>query len=136
MAHYVGILEGKGKTWSIRVPDLRGCHGGGRSASDAITNTIVAMQDWAESVTGDGFPVPPARDVEAIMKDRNAEFDPAAGESLVILPLIRETARNVRANLSIDAGMLEAIDAEAKLRGLTRSAFLVSAARDKIEQRR
>jgi metal-responsive CopG/Arc/MetJ family transcriptional regulator len=38
----------------------------------------------------------------------------------------------VRANITIDAGLLESIDREAKLRGLTRSAFLASAAREKI----
>ena len=136
MVHYVGILEGKGKVWSIRIPDLRGCHGGGKSAADAIANTVVAMRDWADTILGDGHAVPPARDVAIVMKDPDAEFDPAAGESLVMLPLMVEHGRPVRANLSIDAGMLEAIDAEAKLRGLTRSAFLVSAAKEKIESRR
>lgn len=39
----------------------------------------------------------------------------------------------MKANLSLDAGLLEAIDAAAKARGLTRSGFLASAARAKIE---
>lgn len=43
--------------------------------------------------------------------------------------------RTVRANVTFDAGLLEAIDAEAERRGLTRSAFLASAAREKIEAR-
>jgi metal-responsive CopG/Arc/MetJ family transcriptional regulator len=38
----------------------------------------------------------------------------------------------MRANISLDAGMLEAIDAAAKRRGVTRSAYLVSAAKQKI----
>jgi metal-responsive CopG/Arc/MetJ family transcriptional regulator len=41
----------------------------------------------------------------------------------------------VRANLSLDAGLLDAIDDAAKAHGLTRSAFLASAAREKIEGR-
>jgi len=36
------------------------------------------------------------------------------------------------ANLSLDAGMLEAIDEAANARGLTRSAFIASAVREKI----
>jgi len=40
----------------------------------------------------------------------------------------------VKANISLDAGLLEAIDEEAERRGLTRSALLTSAALDKIEQ--
>ena len=135
MTHYVGILEGDGSAWSIRVPDLRGCHGAGDTVSEAIANTIAAMKDWAGTVLGDGFPVPPAREVDVVMRDPDVEFV-ASSESLVLLPLIVDTGRPVRANLSLDSGMLEAIDAEAKLRGLTRSAFLVGAAREKIEQRR
>jgi metal-responsive CopG/Arc/MetJ family transcriptional regulator len=38
----------------------------------------------------------------------------------------------VKANLSLDAGLLAAIDDAAASRGLTRSAFLASAAREKI----
>jgi uncharacterized protein (DUF1778 family) len=41
--------------------------------------------------------------------------------------------RPAKANLSIDTGLLGAIDEAAKARGLTRSAFLASAAREKIE---
>jgi hypothetical protein len=55
---------------------------------------------------------------------------------MVYIPLIIDKGRAVRANLSFDAGMLEAIDAEAKRRGLTRSAFLSSAALDKIAEAR
>jgi len=39
----------------------------------------------------------------------------------------------VRANITFDAGLLEAIDAEAERRGLSRSAFLASAAHEKTE---
>jgi hypothetical protein len=39
----------------------------------------------------------------------------------------------VKADLSLDAGLLSAIDEAAERRGLTRSAFLASAAREKIE---
>ena len=48
----------------------------------------------------------------------------------------REEGRTVRANLTFDAGLLGAIDAAASERGLTRSAFLASAAREKIAARR
>jgi metal-responsive CopG/Arc/MetJ family transcriptional regulator len=51
---------------------------------------------------------------------------------LAVVPLILETGRAVKANLSLDAGLLAAIDEAAAARGLTRSAFLASAAREKI----
>ncbi len=49
-----------------------------------------------------------------------------------MIPLLLDAGRTVRANLTFDAGLLAAIDAEAARRGLTRSAFLASAAREKI----
>jgi len=52
-----------------------------------------------------------------------------------MVPLVLDKGRSVRANLSIDAGLIEAIDAEAKRRGLTRSSFLASAALDKLMAR-
>src|SRR5271155_1651434 len=54
------------------------------------------------------------------------------GESAVMVPLLIDSGRTVRANVSFDAALLDAIDAAAKERGLTRSAFLASAARGKI----
>jgi len=43
-----------------------------------------------------------------------------------------ESGRPVKANISLDRGLLNAIDAAAKRSGLTRSSFLASAAREKI----
>jgi hypothetical protein len=54
------------------------------------------------------------------------------GAVLVAVPLLLDNGRTVHANLSLDAGLLDAIDEAAGKRGLTRSAFLATAAREKI----
>jgi uncharacterized protein (DUF1778 family) len=59
-------------------------------------------------------------------------MDVRAGETAVMIPLLLDSGRPVRANLSLDAALLEAIDSAARARGLTRSAFIASAARQKI----
>ena len=64
----------------------------------------------------------------------SAEIGP--GETAVLIPLVLDAGRTIRANLTFDAGLLAAIDDEATRRGLTRSAFLASAAREKLERRR
>ena len=53
--------------------------------------------------------------------------------ALAIVPLVLDAGRSAKANLSLDAGLLEAIDEAAAARGVSRSAFLASAAREKIE---
>jgi hypothetical protein len=55
------------------------------------------------------------------------------GAALAFVPLLLDAGRPAKANLSIDGGLLSAIDEAAKAHGLTRSAFLASAAREKIE---
>ena len=64
-------------------------------------------------------------------RDKEVAFDPRS-ETIVMIPLLLDSGRSVKANVSLDAGMLEAIDEEAARRGLTRSKFLASAALDKI----
>ena len=54
------------------------------------------------------------------------------GASFIAVPLLIESGRSVRANISMDQGVLSAIDAAAAARGLTRSSFLASAAMEKI----
>jgi hypothetical protein len=56
----------------------------------------------------------------------------AGGAALMMVPLMRDTGRPTKANVSIDSGTLAAIDEEAAARGLTRSAFIAGAAREKI----
>jgi hypothetical protein len=54
-----------------------------------------------------------------------AEADPDTGEVLyATVPLIRDLGRPVKANLSLDSGVLAAIDATARRLGVTRSAMV------------
>jgi predicted RNase H-like HicB family nuclease len=127
MTYFVGILDGQGDVWGVRVPDLPGCHGGGPSPEAAIQDAISALAEMAEEARS----VTP-RDAAAIARDPSAEFNAAAGESFVMLPALYVTGVPTKANISLDKGQLAAIDAAAKARGLTRSTFIVSAAMEKI----
>ncbi len=131
--YYVGILEGAKNNWGVRIPDLVGCHGAGSTADAALADATSAAREWAEHQTGRGVSLPKPRAMTDIIADKAAEFDTAAGESLVMIPVVVERGRSVKANISLDAGTLAAIDEAAKRRGLTRSAFFTSAALEKIE---
>jgi hypothetical protein len=126
MTYYVGILDGKKNVWGIRIPDVPGCFGGGSTPDEAIADAIQALRD----IASDG-PLPPARRMDAVRDDPEAEFNPGK-ECLVMLPLIAEQHQTVKANISMDAGRLAAIDAAARLQGMTRSAFLEGVALDAI----
>ena len=56
------------------------------------------------------------------------------GGYLISVPLIEKDTAVVRANVTFERGVLQAIDETARQRGITRSAFLASAARKEIER--
>ena len=58
----------------------------------------------------------------------------AVGALLASAPLIRETGRPAKANLSLDSGILAAIDEEAARRKLTRSGFVELMARHMLTE--
>jgi hypothetical protein len=66
----------------------------------------------------DGVAVPPASTTAEVLADPENHPDVAAAESAVLIPLMLDAGRTVRANVTFDAGLLEAIDAEAKRRRL------------------
>lgn len=131
--HHVGILDGRGDVWGVRIPDVPGCHGGGPTPEAALTDAVGALREVASHHAVNGTALAEARNVQAILADPDADYDPTQ-ESLLMVPLLLDRGRPVRANISLDAGLLETIDAEARRRGLTRSALLASAAIDKITQ--
>jgi len=129
MAYLIGILDGSDHVYGVRIPDVPGCHGGGATPEAAIVDAISALRDMAEQANA-----AQRRGAALIIADPEAAFDPAAGESLVMLPLLSERGQPVRANISLDANILSAIDEAAERRGVTRSAFLVNTALEKIGQ--
>jgi predicted RNase H-like HicB family nuclease/predicted RNA binding protein YcfA (HicA-like mRNA interferase family) len=133
VTYYVGILDGAKGVWGVRIPDVPGCYGGGATPEAAIADTISALREVAAHWATKGVHLEPPRSMQDVIEDKGVEFNAAAGESLVMIPLILDRGRPVKANISLDAGLLEAIDQESARRGLTRSSFLASAALDKIE---
>jgi predicted RNase H-like HicB family nuclease len=125
-------VDGDGSTWGVRIPDFPGCHGGGATPAEAIADATRALREFAADMVADGEAIPAPRDWNEIRAEIEAQGEPWGGT--VYIPLLLDKQRLVRANISLDAGLLAAIDAAAAERGLTRSAFLASAAIDKIAE--
>jgi predicted RNase H-like HicB family nuclease len=129
---YVVVVDGKPGAYGMYVPDMPGCTSMGDTIADLLSNAQEALQLWAEDAVNSGESLPKPRSIDAIRKDPEVARDLAEGGVLAVVPLVMEAGRPVKANLSLDAGLLAAIDEAAAARGLTRSAFLASAAREKI----
>jgi predicted RNase H-like HicB family nuclease len=133
MARYVALVDGKAGAHGVTIPDLPGCTSAGSTTDDALRSAVDAVRLWAEDAIADGEALPQPRSVETVRADPEIAEALAGGAALAIVPLLIEAGRLTKADLSIDAGLLAAIDEAAEARGLTRSAFLVNAARAKIE---
>ena len=132
---YIALVDGKAGAYGMVVPDLPGCTSAGSTTDEALRNAVEAVRLWVEDAIDDGEVLPRPRSVEALRADPEIAVALTEGAALAIVPLLLDAGRPVRANLSLDAGLLDAIDEAAKAHGLTRSAFLASAAREKIEGR-
>jgi predicted RNase H-like HicB family nuclease len=133
MARYVALIDGKQGAYGVVVPDLPGCTSAGKTVDQAYRNAIEAVRLWVEDARASGEKLPRQRTLEALRADPDVAAALAEGAAVALVPVLRDSGRSVRANLSLDAGLLEAIDEAADAHGLTRSAFIATAAREKIE---
>lgn len=131
MRYYHGVVhKDEDSAFGVHFPDLPGCFSAADRIEDVIPNAIEALSLWFEDMDEIAEPSP----VETT-REQAAE-DLAHGAFLVMVPWIGRSGKPARVNISLDRGMLDAIDAAAARRRLTRSAFLTEAARNEIEGRR
>jgi predicted RNase H-like HicB family nuclease len=129
MSRYVALIDGKAGAYGIVFPDLPGCTAMGKTMDAALAHAVDALRDWAAVTEEGGGRVPKPRSLEALRGDPDVREALASGAGLSMIPLVRETGKPVKANLSIDSGVLAAMDEEAKRRNLTRSSFVEMLAR-------
>ena len=131
MRYIAFIHKDPDSIYGVSFPDVPGCISAGDTIDDAVRNAVEALSGHVRMLEADGDPVPPPRDFDAIIDDPDLAED-REGAMTTIVPLVRDRGSSTRINVSLDLGLLEAIDAAARERGQTRSAFLASAARREI----
>jgi predicted RNase H-like HicB family nuclease len=129
---YVALIDGKVGAYGVSFPDLPGCTAMGKTIDDAMNNAAASLRDWVEVAEESGAKVPAPRAAEAVRRDREVKEALTAGAQLASVPLVRETGKPVKANLSLDSGVLAALDHEADRRNLTRSALIELMAREML----
>jgi predicted RNase H-like HicB family nuclease len=133
MTQYVAIAEKEpDSAFGIWFPDVEGCFSAGDTLAQASANAAAALRQHVEALESAGRPVPPARSLDDVLNDDDVRAALESGALLLAVPLLSDAGRTVRVNVSLDKGLVDQIDAAATARGLTRSAFLAQAAREKI----
>lgn len=130
---YLGIVEkDPGSAYGMWFPDMPGCFPATDELADLPQDAMSALRLHVEVLESAGLPVPEPRPFEEVMRDEDVRTALAGGGSALLIPLLADAGRTVRVNISLDKGLVDQIDDAASARGLTRSAFLAQAAREKI----
>mgnify|MGYP000974187350 CR=1 FL=1 len=135
MTRYIALVDGEDGAYGVVFPDAPGCVAMAASQEEVINDAADALAEWVADELADGRALPAARPVEKLLMDEEVRTALGRGAILASIPLILETGKLARANISLDAGLLANIDEAARNRGVTRSAFLAAAAREKIKAR-
>ncbi|CAN1535902.1 HicB-like antitoxin of toxin-antitoxin system [Caulobacteraceae bacterium] len=128
MHYYHGVVQKDADSaFGVSFPDLEGCF----SAADDLESVVREATDAVSLYLEGNDRVIEPSSIETI-RDL-AKEDLANGAFLLILvPHIAASNTPTRINISLDSGILAAIDTAASARKLTRSAFLAQAARNEI----
>ena len=112
--------------WGVAVPDLPGCFSAGDTLDEAMANARQAIDQHVEIMIEDDAPIPIARSLAVI------QADPAyAGWvwAVVDVPVEKYLGPAEKINITVPRMVLARIDEYAKSQGMSRSGFLVEAAR-------
>ena len=124
--HYVAVIDkDPDSAYGVRFPEVPGCFSAADTFEEIVPSAIEALSLFFE----DTDPVPPWG-LERVRKQ--VADDIAGGAVLMMIPYVRDRKRVVRVNLSLEKGFLDTLDEAARMRGMTRSAFVEKAATREI----
>jgi predicted RNase H-like HicB family nuclease len=116
MTYFIALVhKDVDSSFGVQFPDIPGCFSAADEMDDVVANAAEALSLWAEDTD-----MPHPRSIQEIIADREIAAELAAGAFLVSVPFTENDTRVVSANISLERGMLKAIDAAAKRRKLTR----------------
>lgn len=131
--YYVAVIEKEpDSAFGVWFPDVEGCFSAGDTLEEAVANAAAAMRQHVEAIESAGRNVPSARSIDEVLQDEDVAGAVETGAVLFAVPQLADAGRTVRINISLDKALVDRIDSAAEARGLTRSAFLAQAAREKM----
>jgi len=128
MAHYIALIHKDADSdYGVSFPDFPGCISAGLDLDEARAMATEALSLHIEGMIEDGEAIPEPSLLEDVMRD------PENRDGVAILITAEIKAKVVRVNITLPEGALRQIDQYAEAHGLTRSGFLVQAARRAME---
>jgi predicted RNase H-like HicB family nuclease len=133
LRYYPACIERAGDAYSVVFPDLPGCVSAGDTVQDAAVNAAEALAMHIEGMAEDRQDPPAPTPVDAPLPHWLVADGEPAFVARILVP-VEMPGRAVRANITMDEGLLRRVDAAAAAGGFTRSGFLAQAARERLER--
>lgn len=128
MHFYTAIIHQDGDSaFGISFPDLPGCFAASDDWNGIMAAATEALDLWFEDM-----PDTAPADLNAIRQRKDVSDAIAAGAVMMPIPYISADTTVQRVNITMERGLIRAIDETAKARGMNRSSFLASAARREL----
>jgi predicted RNase H-like HicB family nuclease len=127
MATYIALLrKEKDSDFGVDFPDFPGCVTAGKTLEEAHKMASEALRFHIKGMLEDGERIPEPTSLDVIMADH---VNAGAVPFLVMAP----ESKTKRVNITLPKSALEEIDAYARRRKMSRSAFLLEAAKRVME---
>lgn len=128
MRYFTAIVHQNGESaFGLTFPDLPGCFAAADDWNAISAAATEALDLWFEDMPD----VEPSS-LDTLRQSDTVKEEMAAGGVLLPVPYIPADTAVKRVNVTIERGLLRAIDETARKRGMTRSSFLASAARHEL----
>lgn len=129
MYYWAIVHKDKESAYGVSFADIEGCFAASDTDEGLMQAAIEAVDLYLEDV--EEVPKP-----KALSEVREAyREDLLQGAYLIQVPLIERDTQTTRVNLSLERGILRAIDGAAARVNLNRSAFVAMAAKRMIEEK-
>jgi len=127
--HYIAIIhKDPDSAFGVSFPDIPDCFAAADTYGEIMQNSIAALDDYF----ADGHEYPEPKGLEQIQTDFAEDL--AHGAILMMIPVITADTKTERINVTIERGLLKAIDEAQNMSGIpTRSAWLAMAAKRFIQ---
>jgi predicted RNase H-like HicB family nuclease len=130
--NYIGLIhKDKKSDYGVSFPDFPGVITAGKDLDDARNMAEEALALHIEGMLADGAHIPPPSSLKDIMaKPANK------GAVVIVVAAVTSPSAARRVNVTLPENVLTQIDAFARKHGLSRSGFLVQAAKKVLEKAR
>jgi predicted RNase H-like HicB family nuclease len=120
--HYIAYLHKDSKSdFGVSFPDFPGCITAGKTLEEARLLAPEALKLHIKGMNEDGEPIPEPTSLDDLAKDS------AMKKAVAFLVHIEIPERVERFNITARRSQIQEIDRLARKRGMTRSAYMVSA---------